>query len=94
MSEPPDAFMPRLHALVSDSARRVGLTAHQAAALAALVCTRTTNAFGGSSVYIPARPRIDPAELRAEFTGRNYAELARRHGCTTRHIRNLLRTSR
>ena len=50
---------------------------------------------GGFTVYIPSARTIFSKclehEARKEYNGRNIAELARRYGCTERHMRRVVK---
>lgn len=47
--------------------------------------------FGGRQVYIPMRNGDARQKVRAEFNGRNIAELSRKYGVCTRTIRNYVK---
>lgn len=47
--------------------------------------------FGGTPVHIPSMRNALPHLVRAEFTGENQRELARRHGVTVATIYKYLR---
>ena len=53
-----------------------------------------TEQLGGMTVYVPNTrtifSRCLELEARREFTGQNYAGLARKYGYTERHVRRML----
>lgn len=53
-----------------------------------------SDALGGEQLYVPRPERLAAArrnrEIRAAFNGRNYRELAQRHGLTVRWIRTIV----
>ena len=66
--------------------------AHNPAALALVEDIRAH--YGGNQIYIPRGDKFNRAKLHAairrEFNGRNYAELARRHGLTEMRVRQIV----
>jgi Mor family transcriptional regulator len=52
--------------------------------------------LGGEKVYV--QKRVDRAErdqlIRAQFNGKNQAELAQKHGVTVRHVNRILAARR
>lgn len=63
--------------------------------LAAALLDRLRVNLGGERIYVPQRDRRTRASrdaaIRAEFTGNNHADLARRHQISIRQVRNVLR---
>lgn len=46
------------------------------------IVRRIQRDWGGQQVYIPRRPSVTDAEIRAAFTGGNHAAVIRRFGIT------------
>lgn len=76
-----------------------GLSARKipdAAALAVALTDAVREHFGGSQLYIPTGVRAEVSsrngEIFAAFNGRNYQEIARRHGLTERQVRSIIAT--
>lgn len=72
---------------------------HHASAADALdaaerVVVTLANLFGGHPVYLPAMRHFSNAErdraIFGEATGRNTAELARKHGLSMRHVQRIV----
>ena len=53
--------------------------------------------LGGTNTYIPGARRIFRGcitqAIRAEYNGRNAKQLARKYGCTPRHIKRVVRSA-
>ena len=65
--------------------------------LAQSVIDRIVKRIGGQKIYIPsetaAQAKRRSALIRAQFTGANYAELARVHHLTPRQVRRITDTA-
>ena len=63
---------------------------------AAALVDRILLCLGGRQLYVPQRPAVarrrQQDELRARFTGDNFAELARHSGLTVRRVRQILKS--
>ena len=61
----------------------------QVGQLARAVLDRLSLRCGGSYIYIPSAIATRQAAIRADFNGRNAAEVAAKHGVSTRWVRRL-----
>lgn len=61
----------------------------QVGQLAKAVLDRLSRRCGGAYIYIPSAIATRQAAIRADFNGRNAAEIAARHGVSERWVRQL-----
>lgn len=57
--------------------------------LAQAVLDRLARSCGGAYIYIPSAIAARQAAIRADFNGRNTAEVAKKHGVSPRWVRQL-----
>lgn len=68
---------------------RLGMQADVAEEVARIASDVLRENYGGGSVYIAARC-IDNERITSEYNGKNIADLARRHGVSSRTIRRII----
>lgn len=81
-----------LHRILTASlTRRFGLPEIVAAALADEIAIEVRNEVGGSEIYIPSPSRqARNAAMRAEFSGNNIDELAKKYRLSRRQVERIV----
>ena len=75
--------------LAEHYSNRLGWQHETAGQAADIACDVLRQTHGGDRHYIPAR-KVDHEAIRAAFDGGNYAELSRRYGVSSRHVRRIV----
>lgn len=80
-----------LHQIIEAECRGIGLDDRTAAQLAVAITERVRCEYGGCSVYIGLRKRIDPNAVRSAFNGKKLAAVCSAFGISKSTLYSLLR---
>ena len=83
-----------LHLILKKAVGNVltSLTDEEQDDLANMLAVEIRREHGGGRIYIPSPSRaLRDAQIRAEFNGTNYAQLAEKYGITPRRTRQILK---
>lgn len=86
--------------IISHEARHIAARFGIACAgdMAAALTSRIVACLGGTTIYIPSattqNAKARNLQIHEEFDGRNYGDLARKHGLSEKQIRNIIASTK